>query len=196
MPLLTKVTSYIKRKTSRKYRFNLEYAGKQWESLRDLEDLSRYSLIIGYTRFFFPQGRLLDLGCGEGILHERYHPSDYSAYLGIDISDVAIENARKKSNEKSNFQVGNIDKLDIEGKYDAIIFNESLYYAQNKLRSVQSILKNLGDGGIIIISNYNNRGEDPVDLWQELSEILDLHERLRITNKQGNVWTLHIYKLK
>ena len=194
--VIDKITSFIKRKTSLKYNFNLQYENKEWDSLRSLADLGRYSLIVGYVKFFFPNARILDLGCGEGILQERFTASDYASYLGVDISEVAIGSAKKNENAKTRFTVGDLDRLSVEGKFDAIIYNESMCYMKDPNTAVCSLFKNLNPGGIFIISNYNNHGKEPDSLWLKLAEILDLHERTRITNMAGDAWTLHVYKMK
>ena len=194
--IIARISSFIKRKTSLKYTFNLQYENNEWNSLRNLADLGRYSLIVGYVKYFFKNARVADLGCGEGILLERFTLSDYSYYLGVDISEVAIESARKKENSNARFIVGNLDKLKIEGNFDAIIYNESMCYMKDPNNAVLSLFKNLNPGGIFIVSNYNNHGKEPDALWIQLAEILDLHERTRITNMAGDIWTIHVYKIK
>lgn len=193
--LTSRIKSFIKRKTSQKYRFNLQYSSTYWDGLRNIEDLGRYSLIVGYSKFFFPNARILDLACGEGVLQERFSSSDYSYFMGIDLSDVAIDKAKKKENEKTRYLVGDLDKLDVQGTFDVIIYNECIYYLKDIKKSIQSVYKNLSPGGIFIFSNFNRKGREDV-LGASLAEILDLVERTQITNLKGDSWTLHVYKMK
>ncbi|MCD6010575.1 MAG: putative methyltransferase [Flavipsychrobacter sp.] len=191
-----KIISFIKRKTSQQYRFNQQYSGTYWDGLRNIEDLGRYSVIVGYIRFFFKHARILDLGCGEGILRERLSPSDFAYYLGVDISDVAIANAQKNADAKTGFITGDIGKLDLDEPFDAIVYNESLYYLKNPKASVMSLFKNLSKDGIFIISSFNKHGKENVTMWNTLSEILVLKDRATITNAKGDWWTIHIYTVK
>ncbi len=188
--------SYIRRKFSQKHRFNLQYEHKQWDGLREVRDLGRYSLLAGYVKFFSPAARILDLGCGEGILQERLVPDGYSCYLGIDISDVAIMSAKKKTNEKTCFMVGDIGKLNVSGAFDVIIYNESIYYLHDPAASVASLFKNLAQGGIFIISCFNKHDKEHTTLWNTLAAILDLADRTTVTNISGDSWTVHVYKMK
>ncbi|HEY2662863.1 MAG TPA: hypothetical protein VGI47_00885 [Candidatus Binataceae bacterium] len=48
-----------------------EYASGQWSYMKGVDDLARYSLIVGYYDFFKAGGSILDLGCGEGILQQK-----------------------------------------------------------------------------------------------------------------------------
>lgn len=194
--IIARIGSFIRRKTSQKHRFNLQYEKKLWDGLRAIEDLGRYSLIVGYSKFFFPNARILDLGCGEGVLLERFTPSDYSYYQGIDISDVAIDKARKTGRSKAFFIAGDLNTLQIEEKFDVIVYNESLYYLTSPKNAVKSILKNLNPDGILIVSNFNKHGREATTLWSELSEILDLKEKSNVTNMKGDSWTVHVYMMK
>ena len=191
-----RIIAFIKRKISQKHRFNLQYENKQWDGLRDIKDLGRYSLLVGYAKFFSSGSRILDLGCGEGILQERFAPGDYGFYCGIDISDVAIANANKKADTKTCFMVGDIGKPDILGTFDVIIYNESIYYLSDPTSSILSLFQHLDPGGIFIISCYNKHGKEHTNLCNSLSKILDLADRTLVTNISGDSWTVHVYKIK
>lgn len=190
------ILSFIKRKTSQKYRFNQQYANKQWDGLRSVDDLGRYSLIAGYIRFFSPDARILDLGCGEGVLQERIRPEEYSHYLGIDISDVAIANARNKANKKTEFLVGDLARLKLNGVFDAIVYNESIYYLSDPGASVRSLFSNISSNGIFIVSCYNRHGKEDAVLWSQLDELLSIKDRVIVTNRKGDSWTIHVYTKK
>jgi len=192
------IISFVRRKTSIRHRFNLQYAKHLWEGLRSIEDLPRYSVITGYTQFFYPAGnaRILDLGCGEGVLQERLVPVGYAYYLGVDISDVAIENVRKKETANTRFATGNLDRPAIEGLYDVAIYNESIYYLKNPVAAVRALFANIAPGGLFIISCYNRKGKEHTDLWARLSEVLDLLDSTKVINRNGDSWTIHVYKIK
>src|SRR6266850_2395498 len=44
-------------------------------------------------------GTLLEFGCGEGELSQMLPPGTFSAYLGIDISEVAVQRAIKRATQ-------------------------------------------------------------------------------------------------
>lgn len=194
--LLTRFTSFIKRKTSRKYRFNQQYEQKKWEGMRDIADLGRYSIIVGYTKHFCKNARILDLGCGEGILLEKFHEMDYSGYVGIDFSDVAIANAKKLESDRVKFIVGDLNKLSVTGTFDVIIYNESLYYMSNPKDAVRALFSHLSPGGIFIFSMVDKHGKERTGLWSALDEILDVIEQTKVINSAEDSWTVRVYRIK
>jgi|GEM_PF-2109725 len=63
--------------------------------------------------------KVLDLGCGIGMLADAFIRKGCD-YTGIDISEKAIEIARRK-HPQGTFEVGNIGYLPLETKFDIII---------------------------------------------------------------------------
>ncbi len=188
--------SFVKRKISKKHRFNLQYEKKQWDGLRSVEDLGRYSIIVGYVRFFAQDARILDLGCGEGVLQERISANNYTQYLGVDISDVAIANAQEKADTKTKFITGDLQRLQLDGTFNVIVYNESIYYLKDPKASVLSLIKNLTPNGIFIISCYNRHGREHTTLWEGLADIVDLADRVTVSNAKGDTWAIHVYTVK
>jgi len=84
-------------------RWEAQYLGGRWVYLNQLEELARYTVIVGYIAYLKPRGAVLDVGCGEGILFERYRPYGYSKYLGIDISEAALAKLAEPQNENTVF---------------------------------------------------------------------------------------------
>lgn len=127
-----------------------QYQRKDWDFLRDICELPRYSLIAGYIRFFKPAGLILDVGCGEGVLQERLRPEDYSKLIGIDISEVAIRNAQAKAKHHMAYICSPLENYNCREKFDVIIFNEVLYYLRAPETIVQKYQEMLNPGGIFI----------------------------------------------
>lgn len=85
-------------------------------------------MIVGYCRFLRSRGAILDVGCGEGVLHRRLGSEGYSRFVGIDLSRAAIKRARQQGDDRATFIVADASEFVPEGRFDTIIFNESLYY--------------------------------------------------------------------
>ena len=188
--------AFLKRKTSQQYRFNQQFACGKWDGLKDLAELGRYSIIVGFAGYFCKRARILDLGCGEGILQEKFAPTDYSYYLGVDFSEVAIDHAQKRADARTEFRVGDLNKLVIDGQFDVIIYNESLNYLGHPKEAVLKLFKNLSTGGVFIFSLVDKHGKEQTGLWQQLDSILELQERNKVTNLAGHSWTVQVYKVK
>src|SRR5271154_4700907 len=77
-------------------------------------------------------GSILDIGCGSGNTATELAPS-YQSYLGVDISEAALAKARKRSEEigrqdKNRFVCGDFLTYIPTGRYDVILFRESMYH--------------------------------------------------------------------
>jgi 2-polyprenyl-3-methyl-5-hydroxy-6-metoxy-1,4-benzoquinol methylase len=116
--------------------------------------IGRYWTLIGYMDAFKRGGEYLDVGCGDGVLFERFKPLGYQRYVGIDISHVAIEKLRLHNDDRTNFTQADGDVHEAAGRFDVIIFNESLYYLRDPVRSLERYAQSLKPGGCIIVSTY------------------------------------------
>ena len=132
--------------------WDFQYLNKMWDYLSNNEEVSRYSVIIGYIQHFKPEGSILDIGCGMGILQERLSSFGYSRYVGIDISDTAIQRAHLKEDTKTVFINGDADSYSPLESFDIIIFNEILYCLDNPLEIFARYTNFLKENGIIITS--------------------------------------------
>jgi 2-polyprenyl-3-methyl-5-hydroxy-6-metoxy-1,4-benzoquinol methylase len=131
-----------------------QYLSNKWKYMEQLDELARYSIIVGYMAYIKPQGAILDVGCGEGILFERYRPYGYSKYLGIDISEIAINRLSKHQDKNTVFIRTDAEAFRPAELYDVIVFNESLYYFHEPLIAFERYSHALKQGGILIISTY------------------------------------------
>lgn len=85
------------------------------------------------------KGRVLDVGCGTGDLADYYQ----GKYIGVDISDVAIEMAKKIRRKNANFLVGDFTKhFDIyETNFDTIVLAEFLEHLEDDTIVFENIKK-------------------------------------------------------
>lgn len=98
-------------------------------------------------------GRVLDVGCGTGTL------CDYTSldYVGIDVSDVAIDKARSVRRKNARFFVANFakDAFVLKEKFDSVYLGEFLEHIADD-RVVFSNLKDLlKDNARIVVSVPN-----------------------------------------
>jgi SAM-dependent methyltransferase len=134
--------------------WDAEYGNGRWASMGQQRELARYWTLIGYMHAFRRGGEYLDVGCGDGVLFERFKPLSYQRYVGIDISDVAIDKLRPYNDDRTNFSQADGDVYQPAGRFDIIVFNESLYYLRDPVRSLERYARSLKPGGCIIVSNY------------------------------------------
>ena len=128
--------------------------------------------------------RLLELGCGHGRLLQLLTLIEFDKYLGLDVSEEALNQARALDIDKASFVCANFDEWQSPDLFDVIVFNESLYYARRPQETIRRYRDMLTDGGSLIVSMY--RYGNTQGIWSRIRrefELVDLisveHNRLR-----------------
>ena len=103
-----------------------------------------------------PKDKVLDIGCGSGILTIplSYFVSEITANDDI----VILENIKKKNIENIYFKDGDFIKIDFEKKYDKIIMYSVLQYIDNNsiYIYIDKLLDLLNLNGIAILGDIPN----------------------------------------
>ena len=98
------------------------------------------------------------LGVVRATQPMNYTSSAYGSYLGLDISDIALDKARRRSEAngrswKNRFLRADFLKYAPKQRFDVILFRESLYHVP--LRSVKPTFdrysEHLIEGGVFIV---------------------------------------------
>lgn len=177
----------------KKQQWDNQYSSGHWEYLSGLNELGRYSLISGYSNYYFNNNdaKILDVGCGTGVLQQYLRRSGYQKYLGVDISSEAINEANQFTDDKTEFLSCNVEDYIAEDKFDIIVFNECLYYFDSPLEILKKYNQYLTPNGKCIISMY---GDDDavVNCWNMISDINE-EDCQMITNKSGIYWIIKVY---
>jgi SAM-dependent methyltransferase len=134
--------------------WDAQYANGTWGVLSEFEEISRYAVIVGYLNYLKPCSSLLDVGCGDGVLLERLRPYGYRKYVGLDLSAVAIAKLLPMQDPKTSFLQGDAETFQPSESFDAIIFNECLYYFNDPLGTLERYSKFLLPEGILIVSVF------------------------------------------
>ena len=137
-----------------KSKWDAEYSDGRWAYMGQQHELARYWTLIGYMHSLGCDREYLDVGCGEGLLFQRFKPLNYQRFVGIDISDVAIERLCRHNDHRTSFLAADGDVYEPSGYFDVIIFNESLYYLREPVRSLERYAQSLKPEGCIIVSTY------------------------------------------
>jgi len=171
----------------------LEYYGR-------LDELGRYSAIVGYvkwTRSGTAETRpsVLDVGCGVGLLRRQLADVPMSDYLGVDLSDTAIEAARSQRFSGSRFVVGDFMSTEL-GQFDVVVVNEVLYFAADPSAFLERVRSLLRGGGVVIISMWRHPGDRR--LWKIVDRTLHLIDRVEVRNRRNPVntrgWIVSCYR--
>lgn len=170
-----------------------DYAHGKWDYLRGIEELGRFSLLVGYCHFLKPGGRILEIGCGEGILQGRLDPARYSRYVGVDVSAEAIQRAR--SDEKTAFVRADAAVWEPGEAFDLIVFNECLEYFDDPLAVVRHYEPSLAPGGAFLVSMFAGvETARTLRIWRWLESVYAVEDATRVTNRAGLTWVLKVLR--
>ena len=101
--------------------------------------------------------RILDVGCGEGILGRRLLAKGASEVVGIEISRDVCNNAKQNL---TSVICGNIEEIALsfdEGYFDCMIFADILEHLKDPLSLLIKLRQNLSDSGVVVASIPNVR---------------------------------------
>jgi 2-polyprenyl-3-methyl-5-hydroxy-6-metoxy-1,4-benzoquinol methylase len=135
-----------------------EYRTGKWSYARRGLNNEDREPIYGFLERYVADGSILDLGCGSGMTALEMK-NNFAEYLGVDVSEVAIEKARAALAAetdragKASFAVSDIAEFEPPGSYSVILFRESIYYVP--LGRIEAMLKRyaarLLPGGVILV---------------------------------------------
>lgn len=110
-------------------------------------------------------GHLLDVATGEGdfLLFLLDSFSSFDSATGLDISAENLKIARQKIGvQKVDFMQGNVRKLPFEDNYfDTISISNLLHHFENPAKAIQSMLRVLIPGGLLVVNEMINENLNP-----------------------------------
>lgn len=170
----------------RRRRWNRQYAAGDWAWLARPGELARYSILAGYALELKPGGKVLDVGCGEGLLRDRLHPRAFTQYVGIDFEEP-IRRAKGRVDEQTRFIAADMNFFVPDLTFDTIVFNESLYLFRDVPTGIMRYETLLAPNGIFLVSMHG--GEKIQEIWRLLAERYVAIDEVEITNRDGSRWT-------
>jgi len=95
-----------------------------------------------------PSEDVLDLGCGPGNLTRRIRGLTAGAVRGIDASPEMVAEARRHDEGgKLDFEVGEAESVDLDGRFDVVFCNSAFQWFRQPLRALQACMRALRPGG-------------------------------------------------
>jgi SAM-dependent methyltransferase len=160
-------------------KWNRGYAQGQLDYFAGLDELPRYSMLIGYMLYFGGSPEILDVGCGQGLLRARLDGVRFSRYVGIDPSSAAIEHAQQLSDERTRFVVGDLQTADL-GDFDTIVLNEVLSIVSDPAALLDRTVELLRPGGRLLTCNWRHPGDG--QLWQMIDDRFEHADLVEVYN--------------
>ncbi|MGI9352856.1 MAG: methyltransferase domain-containing protein [Rhizobiaceae bacterium] len=115
-----------------------------------------------------PKDRVLDLGCGAGVIAEFMSDETGANVVGLDYSQSAVDAANERTQAKRNrleFVAGNFNELDFpDASFDAILSLDTLYWAADLKEVTEHLLSMLKPSGQLgVFMNHHIGPNDPPD---------------------------------
>lgn len=145
----------------KRYLWNTEFSKGQWNCLDGTSGDCLYPCLEKYLN----RGSILDLGCGSGSTGNEISENSYSEYVGVDISDVAVGRAEKKTEEngrasKNHYFQSEIFSYVPTQQFDVILLRDSIYYVPHtKIKVMLERYSNfLKDGAVFVVRMWGGSG--------------------------------------
>ena len=170
-------------------RWDRAYESGQLDYFGALPEQARYSVIAGLLEALEVRGRVLDAGCGQGILARRCAHLPFSGWTGVDLSERAIEQARRAVRDpRCRFLVE--DLLAAEARWmaephEVAVLNEVLYMCDDPERLLGRVLESLSGEGWLILSNWRHRGERA--LWRTVERRARIVESVLVRSSSNPI---------
>lgn len=158
--ILNSILKRIGNRDKKKRIWDEEFTAGKWDYLKSDQN----DIVYTYIHKYLNGANLLDLGCGIGQTGLRIDLNKYQKYTGVDISEVAIQNAKSNlmndlnRSSKNDYVCADLMQFIPSIEYRIILFRESIYYIQ--ISKVKSVLKKysefLDDQGVFIIRLWNS----------------------------------------
>lgn len=148
-----------------------DYWEGQYRSRMDVfdsaEELTRYAMVGAYIAYYCGRSpAILDVGCGYGRLLELLGQGAVRRYVGIDRSPTAIERLRGRAGGDVAFDVADFTTWTPTERFDAIVFNEVLYYVADPVAVLRRYAAALTDDGVIIVSIFEHHNSRLI--WRDI----------------------------
>ncbi len=174
-----------------------QYRSGHWESLKSVDQRPRYYTIQGLIGENFPDKcQMLDVGCGEGILHD-FVKDRADFYEGVDCAGAAIQSCLTRLTQNGNtaFHVATFDQFNPGRKYDVIVFNEILYYmsARDAMKTMDTARSFLKDEKSMIVVSMNSNPRSPW-IYRKIESAYKACQSIRVQNTHtGSFWTIKTF---
>jgi len=171
-----------------------QYRQGEWDYLAGEDEAGHYLAIARFCRLYLEHGAVLDIGCGTGILagYLRNAGMALARYTGIDLAGEAVRRAASQFPE-ARFLQFDYSAGSFSGRYDGVVFNETLYCFANPLAIIDKcIAENTHAGSLLLISMYGDHHEA---IWDALDARCDTVAEEVVENTGRDVrWKIRVLR--
>ncbi len=148
--------------------WNRQYSRGRWQ-----ED-QRSPAVIELTTRLCRGGKLVEFGCGSGLLPLLLPVGTFSNYLGVDVSDVAIRLANKRETVNCQFRQQRMQDWKGDENVSLILAEECLYYLgpEEQRRFLKLCRDSLvPEGTILVIVHDQNKHKATLEVCRRTCHV-------------------------
>lgn len=146
-------SGYLTRQLAYKHRTSAHVSNRLGAALGSaLSRVARWRAGCDLLPRFVPEGRLLELGCGNGHTLNKLRDLGWRDLYGVEISDSAARLARRSGFTVMTTTIETALKTYPDGWFDAIVAEMVLEHLVNPFEVVQQIARKLKPGGEFLFS--------------------------------------------
>ena len=171
--------------------WNAEYERGEYDRLVRTEQRHHHRLLAGLITDGRAATSVLEIGCGEGVFLESVKSHRSVTYLGVDISSVAIERARRRFAKEIargwvRFEIGDGAAFPTAETFDAVVFPECIEYLGDIVAVMDHYARALKPGGVIGVSQW--LGVRPLRLWRQIKAWGSVKGEAVLSAPWGGAW--------
>ncbi len=172
-----------------------QYERGYWNFLLDTPANVQYIVSHLHTNYSDKKPKILDVGCGNGAIPKLLKEQGLAFdYVGTDISEVAVTQAREHYPEGRFFVATMESPIDMEETFDVIIFCEVLLYG-NAAQTIQLHRKFIRNDTLVIVSLYQSWRTWLI--WLQINRLFSFQTVQVLTDKEwGSGWKVKVGLLR
>jgi 2-polyprenyl-3-methyl-5-hydroxy-6-metoxy-1,4-benzoquinol methylase len=129
-----------------------QYAAGGWAWLNSDSERVHNHIIAACCGRRGAEAAILDVGCGEGVLHGILRGLGYGRYVGIDVAPTAIDRVASRTDARTRFQVADARSFETAERFDIVVLNEVLYCFPDPPAVARHLSRLLATTGCLIVS--------------------------------------------
>lgn len=176
---------------ARKYDRFEDWHRKSWYPISYVAS-KRVRDVIAYLDITSPQQKILDVGCGPGIVLGQVPQGELH---GVDLSSHLVAMARERLGDRAHIKRASAEELPFDSNsFDAVFCTEVLEHTLNPDKAVAECVRVLKPGGRLVLSVPN---EKVIDFLKGVIRLVGLGRLLAkggpdgSAGRTGHEWHLH-----
>jgi trans-aconitate methyltransferase len=153
----------------------------------------RYDALLALMCRHGGAGPILDAGCGDGVLEQRFRTVSGLRVVGIDYSREAVARAQARRIPECTFASADYREFTPTERFPAIVLNEALYYADDPLGVLRSLARWLAADGVFVVSMFDTLVTRRI--WKALESTHETLDDVKVRRRTtGRRWRIRVLR--